>query len=90
VGIQSAYLNGGYARWSGTSMAAPYVAGTAALLVSLHADWGMKKTLDLLELTARPIAVENPLHVDDLGAGEVNPAAAMLFVPTADPQAGGL
>ena len=39
VGILSAKLGGGYVSMSGTSMAAPYVAGLAADLKQLHPSW---------------------------------------------------
>jgi hypothetical protein len=35
VGIMSTYWNGGYALWSGTSMSVPFIAGAAALRISI-------------------------------------------------------
>jgi len=57
VGIDSTYLDGGYATGSGTSMACPHVVGTVALAKIAYSDYTNVEIRSLLQNTA-----------DDLGA----------------------
>ncbi len=75
VGILSTYPNQAYAKTSGTSAAAPFVAGVAALVWSQHPDWSPQQVRDHLERTAddRGAPGIDPLY----GRGEINPVAAV-------------
>ncbi|WP_415365486.1 S8 family serine peptidase [Saccharothrix sp. BKS2] len=61
-----------YATLSGTSMAAPHVAGTAALLRQRHPGWTADRLKPLLVSTAHPTA-----DVFEQGAGRVDAARAV-------------
>ncbi len=52
--VLSTVANGQYAYYSGTSMAAPHVAGTAALIWSRFPGLSMAQVRNVLLLTARP------------------------------------
>ncbi|OLB78038.1 MAG: serine protease [Actinobacteria bacterium 13_2_20CM_2_71_6] len=61
-----------YARMSGTSMAAPHVAGAAAILAQQHPDWAAGRLKPALTSTAKPTA-----GVFEQGAGRVDVARAV-------------
>ena len=76
-GITSTVPGGGYATWSGTSMAAPLAAGTAALVRALNPDLSPK------DVAERLVRVSAGLCGTDLR--QVDAAAALLNVVPADP-----
>ena len=45
-----------YAAWSGTSMATPHVAGSAALVFAKHPDWSSLQVKTRLTSTAQRLA----------------------------------
>ncbi|HET8773596.1 MAG TPA: S8 family serine peptidase [Thermoanaerobaculia bacterium] len=72
VGIVSAKANGGTTALSGTSMAAPHVAGIAALVRAIHPQWTPSEVKSALVSNAVPLG--NELVVE--GAGRVDAMAA--------------
>ncbi len=78
VGIRSAYPGGRYLVWSGTSMSTPFVAGTSALLLSLHPDWTRAEILARLSETVGPIMNSSASYVGRMGAGDLDVGAALV------------
>lgn len=77
VGIYSTLPVNGYGSWSGTSMAAPFAAGQAALLLGLNPGLNVVQVADLLGGTAVNLNPFNPGYVNQLGAGLIHIAASL-------------
>jgi serine protease len=73
-----------YALMMGTSMAAPHVTGTIALLLSLRPDLTPAEVKSLLQSSARPhpnaSACKLSLNIDKCGAGLLDAGAALAAV----------
>lgn len=78
VNILSSYLGGGYTELNGTSMAAPHVAGIAALLLQAQPSLNVDQLEQILLDTAEPIG--SPIPNNNTGYGMVNALAATLQV----------
>jgi subtilisin len=72
VNIRSTVPGASYKTLSGTSMAAPHVAGVAALVYSAHPDWTNTQVREQIVSTATPLG-NSQLY----GAGLVNATAAV-------------
>ncbi|GAA3038494.1 S8 family peptidase [Actinokineospora globicatena] len=72
----------GYVGLSGTSMAAPHVAGAAALLAQQHPEWTGAQLKAVLTASAKPTAGES---VFAQGSGRVDVAKALTQALTTQP-----
>jgi subtilisin family serine protease len=61
----------------GTSMASPHVAGVAALIKSIHPDWGPDEIRQALTDTA--VDLGDPGRDDFYGHGLIDAAAAVAY-----------
>jgi subtilisin family serine protease len=77
VGIYSTLPVDGYGSWSGTSMATPFVAGQAALLLGLNPNLNVVQVADLMGATAENLNPYNPNYHNQLGVGLINIAASL-------------
>ncbi len=84
VNIYSSVKGGGYATYSGTSMATPHVAGIAALLMSANPSWTFAEVKDRLIKTSDPVA---GLRRKVLAKGRVNAYNAFMGIvpPSQEP-----
>ena len=76
-GIRSAFWNGHTAVWSGTSMSTPWVAGGAALLLSIHPEWNRGDVMQRLGDGARAFDPTVNDATSHYGAGILDLAAAL-------------
>jgi len=87
VSVRSAYPGGRYRLWSGTSMAAPFVSGAAALLIALHPEWTTNEVQSRLDTTSQSLLAANPVIGNRLGAGGLDVLGALM--PDRGPTGGG-
>lgn len=78
VNVVSTFPGGGYASYNGTSMAAPHVAGAAALMLSAAPDLSLSAMLYALTSTARPLT--NTIPNNASGWGRIDAYNAVLSV----------
>jgi len=79
-GIYSTLIDG-YGNMSGTSMATPVAAGTAALVKALKPEWNSQDVGIWLSYTADNIDAQNPGYAGMMGGGRINAYRAVdLFV----------
>ncbi len=81
VAIWSTVRSDSYQAWSGTSMAAPHVAGVAALLKSLHPDWDNVRIRQVIESSADDLGSSGWDSV--YGHGRLNAYQALASTPPA-------
>ena len=80
-GVASSVPNGGYAALSGTSMAAPHVAGAVAVLEQRHLDWTPAQVKSALVTTGVPVRVTGEVSPLREGGGRIDlPRADHPFV----------
>ena len=75
--IVSALPGGSFEPNSGTSMAAPHVAGIAALMIEAFPNAPTDEIKARMMNTARPLAIPSPYGVHASGAGFIDPIAAL-------------
>ncbi len=78
----SSVVDPGYIQLSGTSFAAPVVAGAAAYLLAKHPSWTPDQVKGALMLTAKPAPSAAPLSE---GVGEVSVASAAAVASPPNP-----
>ncbi len=72
VDVRSTFYNGGYATWSGTSFAAPFVSAEAADVLYHNSEMSVDDAVSQICGSAYDISDLNPLYSDYLGEGVID------------------
>jgi thermitase len=80
--IYSSFPGGGYAWWSGTSMAAPFVSGQVALLRSANPDLTQSQIGQIIGATVKPIDAQNHNYNGQLGLGRIDIGGSLAYLST--------
>lgn len=75
--IYAAFPDTGYAWWNGTSFAAPFIAGTAAMMLALEPALSRDNIFNIIRQTAINVDDINPDYAGLLGSGLVNVSVAV-------------
>jgi subtilisin family serine protease len=78
--VYSSYPDNGYAWWSGTSMATPFVSGQVALLRSANPTLSIEDIGLLVAGTAQSLDRQNQQYEGQLGAGRINIGASLTLL----------
>ena len=78
--IYSTYPGGTFAWWNGTSMAAPFVAGQAALIRSYSSSLTLAEVGQFIGGTAVSLDNANPDYAGLLGAGLIDVQNSMAYL----------
>lgn len=70
--ISSTFWDGGYATWSGTSVAVPFVSAAAAIVLSAHPGMKGEEAAESIRETAHSVDARNPAYRGRLGAGIID------------------
>ena len=81
--ILSTWLSGEYLKADGTSMAAPMVAGTCALILSVDSHFSPYDVRDILIETVEDLGVEG--HDNKYGYGQINAWEAVVYAEITNP-----
>ena len=78
--IYAPFMDTSYAWWDGTSFATPFVAGLAALLWEVHPEASVDQVRNAITMTAINVDSINPTYENGLGAGLIDPPAAIAYI----------